>query len=221
VLADVVAERDLAGARDIPAVLDARLRSRTACLFPLPPGPWSGQVPPIADPGHRAYLTEIAALMDARKDRIGEHAAEHSLPWAISALGPVPADPADRRDWQQRASSIGAYRELSGYDHSADPIGPEPATAAPVGHGLLDGVARRAAHAGVQLGVHSLELVLDLSPGLPADFPAEPLSVRVKTERDHPAPAPRTGLVMSAVPAVRPVIEVDTVFAVAVPSQAT
>jgi len=43
----------------------------------------------------------------------------------------VPADPTDRWAWQQRASSIGAYRELSGYDHPADPIGSEPAAAAP------------------------------------------------------------------------------------------
>jgi conjugative relaxase-like TrwC/TraI family protein len=133
-LADAIAERDLAGARDIPAVLDARLRSRLGSLVPLPPGPWSGQVPAIADPGRRAYLTQIAALMDARKNRIGEHAAAHALPWAVNALGPVPADPADRRDWQQRASSIGAYRELSGHDHPADPIGPEPATTAPDTH---------------------------------------------------------------------------------------
>ena len=69
--------------------------------------------------------------MDAREDRIGEHAAERALPWAVTALGPVPKEPADRRKWQQCASSIGAYRELSGYDHPADPIGPEPATAAP------------------------------------------------------------------------------------------
>ena len=69
--------------------------------------------------------------MDARKDRIGEHAAEHALPWAVNALGPVPAHPVDRLDWQRRASSIGAYRELSGYDHPADPIGPEPTAAAP------------------------------------------------------------------------------------------
>src|SRR5208337_3065623 len=55
----------------------------------------------------------------------------YDLPWAVTALGPVPAHPADRLDWQQRASSIGAYRELSGYDHSSDPIEPEPATAAP------------------------------------------------------------------------------------------
>jgi hypothetical protein len=33
----------------------------------------------------------------------------------------------DRLEWQQRAASIGAWRELSGYAHPADPIGPEPA----------------------------------------------------------------------------------------------
>ena len=131
VLADAIAERDLAGARDIPAVIDARLRHRLGSLVPLPAGPWSAQVPAIADPERRAYVTEIAALMDARKDRIGEHAAEHALPWAVNALGPVPGHPLDRLDWQQRAASIGAYRELSGYDHPADPIGPEPAAAAP------------------------------------------------------------------------------------------
>ena len=69
--------------------------------------------------------------MDARKDRIGEHAASHPPPWAIAALGPVPDDPPARLDWQQRAAAIGAYRELSGYDHPADPIGPEPAADTP------------------------------------------------------------------------------------------
>lgn len=131
VLAAAVAAPDLAGSRDVPAVVDARLRKSLGSLVPLPAGPWSAQVPPIADPERSTYVTEIAALMDARKDRIGEHAADHALPWAISSPGPVPADPADRREWQQRASLTGAYRELSGYDHPADPIGPEPATAAP------------------------------------------------------------------------------------------
>ena len=69
--------------------------------------------------------------MDARKDRIGEHAAQHALPWAITALGPVPEHPLDRLDWQKRAAAIGAWRELSGYRHPAEPIGPEPAAAAP------------------------------------------------------------------------------------------
>jgi hypothetical protein len=89
------------------------------------------QVPEIDDPVRQAFAAQIAAMMDARKDRIGEHAAEYELPWAVNTLGPVPADPLDRLDWQRRASSIGAYRELSGYDHPAEPIGPEPVASAP------------------------------------------------------------------------------------------
>ena len=131
VLADAIAERDLAGSRDIAAVLDARIRHRLGVLVPLPPRPWSEQVPALADPERRAYVAEIAALMDARTDRIGEHTASHPPPWATAALGPVPAHPPDRLEWQKRAAAIGAWRELSGYDDPADPIGPEPAAAAP------------------------------------------------------------------------------------------
>src|ERR1035441_2253895 len=131
ILAAAVAERDLAGARDIPSVIDARLRHRTGSLVPLPPGPWSAQDPGITDPDRRAYAAQIAALMDARKDRIGEHTAENAPPWAITALGPVPEYPVDRLDWQRRASSIGAWRELSGHHDPAEPIGPEPVAAAP------------------------------------------------------------------------------------------
>jgi hypothetical protein len=131
VLAEAIGERDLGGSRDVPSVVDARIRYRLGSLVPLPAVPWSAQVPGIADPERRAYAAQIAVLMDARKDRIGEHAAEHGLPWATGALGPVPEHPLDRLDWQKKAAAIGAWRELSGYDHPADPIGPEPATAAP------------------------------------------------------------------------------------------
>ena len=131
VLADAISERDLEGARDVSAVLDARIRYRLGAPVPLPAGPWSAQVPAIADSGRRGYVAEIAALMDARKDRIGEHAAEHALPWAVAALGPVPEHPLEALDWQRRAASIGAWRELSGHSDPAEPIGPEPAAAAP------------------------------------------------------------------------------------------
>jgi len=76
-------------------------------------------------------VAEIAALMDARTDRIGEHAADHPPAWAITALGPVPSRPAGRLEWQKRAAAIGAWRELSGHSDPADPIGPEPVAAAP------------------------------------------------------------------------------------------
>ena len=131
ILAGAVAERDLAGSRDIAAVLDSRIRYRLGVLVPLAARPWSEQVPALADPERRAYVAEIAKLMDARKDRIGEHTADHPAAWATAALGPVPAHPLDRLAWQKRTAAIGAWRELSGYSDPADPIGPEPVTAAP------------------------------------------------------------------------------------------
>ena len=131
VLAGAIGERDLAGSRDLAAVIDARLRHRIGSPVPLSAGPWSARIPVIADPERHAWLTQIAALMDARMERIGEHAADREVPWAVAALGQVPAHPVDRLDWQCRAAAIGAWRELSGYHHPSDPIGPEPAAAAP------------------------------------------------------------------------------------------
>jgi hypothetical protein len=131
VLDSAIGQRDLAGSRDVPSVIDARIRARINALIPQPAGPWSAQIPGIADPQRRAFVTDVAAMMDRRKDRIGEHAADHALPWAMNALGPVPEHPLDRLDWQRRASAIGAYRELYGYHHPTEAIGPEPVRGAP------------------------------------------------------------------------------------------
>jgi hypothetical protein len=100
-------------------------------LVPIPAGPWSAQVPAIADPDRRAFAARIAVMMDECTERIGAHAAVSCLPWAANALGPVPDSPQALRDWQRRAAAIGAYRELSGHGHPEDPIGPEPTAAAP------------------------------------------------------------------------------------------
>jgi hypothetical protein len=59
-LAEAIAERDLAGARDVAAVIDARLRRRVGSLTPRPARPWSAQLPDIADPERRAYAAQIA-----------------------------------------------------------------------------------------------------------------------------------------------------------------
>jgi hypothetical protein len=126
-----VASRDLAGARDIASVLDARIRTHVGRLVPHPQGPWAERVPRLPSPERRAYLAGIAELMDDRTRRLGQHAAQVAPAWAIAALGPVPADTASRRDWQRKASSIAAYRETYGYDHPGDPIGPEPTHDAP------------------------------------------------------------------------------------------
>ncbi len=126
VIRQAVSEHSLAGTRDLPSVLDFRIRQRTSSLVPRPPQPWSQRVPQAADPERQEFLRQLAGAMDARKERIGEHAAQHAPGWALQALGPVPDDPLDRLEWERRASDVGAYRELYNYDHPTEPIGPEP-----------------------------------------------------------------------------------------------
>ena len=70
-------------------------------------------------------------MMDDRTQRLGQHAANTSPAWAVAALGPVPADAAARQTWQTRAASLAAYREMYGYGHPDDPIGPEPSHQTP------------------------------------------------------------------------------------------
>ena len=56
VIRTAIASRDLAGSRDIAAVLDARIRPRVYPLLPQPQGAWAGRVPRLPDPARRAYL---------------------------------------------------------------------------------------------------------------------------------------------------------------------
>jgi hypothetical protein len=69
--------------------------------------------------------------MDDRVRRIGEHAAQTRPGWATQTLGDVPQNPAARAEWEDRASKLGAYRELYGYDARDDAIGPEPGKTSP------------------------------------------------------------------------------------------
>jgi TrwC relaxase/AAA domain len=131
IITSAITAQDLSGSRDIAAVLDARIRPRVYPLIPQPQGPWTSRVPQLPDPARHAYLTGIAALMDDRTRRLGQHTAQTAPAWAITALGPVPADPAARRNWERQAASIAAYREMYGYHHPGDPIGPEPSHHAP------------------------------------------------------------------------------------------
>jgi hypothetical protein len=110
----------------LAAVIDARIRTGTGPLVPGPWQPWSSRVPILADPERQQFVIELAAAMDARRARIGEHATSTASAWAVNALGPVPADPLRRLEWTERASAVGAYRELYGIASDTDPVGPEP-----------------------------------------------------------------------------------------------
>jgi conjugative relaxase-like TrwC/TraI family protein len=131
VIRSAIAGRPFTAARSHSAVLEARIRDSTGHLPPEVRESWSAGLPRLADPDVAQYMAEVAAMMDDRQRRIGEHAASEAPLWAVEALGPVPADTAQRAGWQARAGRLGSYREMFGWDHVAEAIGPEPAATSP------------------------------------------------------------------------------------------
>ena len=87
-LARAVAAKPLTGARDVAAVVDARIREETGTLVPQDPGPWADQVPGHRGPARREYVAAVADAMDERTERLGEFTAETEPVWA-----PQPRDP--------------------------------------------------------------------------------------------------------------------------------
>ena len=131
VLTDAVGERDLTGARDICAVIDARIRRRAGALTPVPVPPWSAQASGITDPQRRTYAEEIAALMDARKQRMGEHRRRQQPALGGHRLWPRPRRPCSPSG-MGAAGRVG--RRVPGtvrLPAPRRPVGPEPATGAP------------------------------------------------------------------------------------------
>jgi hypothetical protein len=131
VIRSAIAGRPFTGARSHPAVLDARIRESTGHLPPLVRKSWAASLPRFADPELGRYMREVACAMDDRQQRIGEHAAREAELWATQALGPVPGDPQQRAGWAARAGRLGTYREMFGWDHPGEAIGPEPAPTTP------------------------------------------------------------------------------------------
>jgi hypothetical protein len=129
-LGRAAASGPLADAESVVKVLDWRIRQHTDGMPALAVRPWASQVPQTGDPDTDRYASELAAAMDDRQRRLGEHAAEHQTAWA-RALGPVPEHPLDRAEWEHRAGQVAAYREMWGYTHPAEPIGPRPGQHSP------------------------------------------------------------------------------------------
>jgi hypothetical protein len=125
-----VAAGPLTGAESVAKVLDWRVRQHTGGMPALAARPWASQVPQTGDADADRYAAELAAAMDDRQRRLGEHAAEHPPAWA-RALGSLPGHPLDRADWEHRAGQVAAYREMWGYTDPDEPIGPRPGQHSP------------------------------------------------------------------------------------------
>lgn len=115
-LRQVIQQRTLADAESPARVLAARLNEQRQTAHP---GDW---LPAASGDQYADALIEAAR---ARAAELGAQAA-HNRPAWTGPLGPVPRDPDERHEWQERAGMIAAYREAHDITTSSDPIGPEP-----------------------------------------------------------------------------------------------
>ena len=123
-LVDAVRSRDLDDAKQISNVLHSRITAGSA----LDPAgdTYTGRIPHVDDPQYRTYLSTLAAAADQRQAELGAAAASETPPWAVEALGPVPADETAREEWQKKAGAVAAHRELMGHTDPDDALGSAP-----------------------------------------------------------------------------------------------
>ena len=132
-----ISARPLTGADSVAQVLSHRITGGRALPHPLT-GAAHGDaaatgardVPgDIAGPAAR-HLQNLATRIEARRQDLGEQAAQDPPAWVLSALGPVPGDDAARADWITRAGTVAAHREATGWAHPQQPISTMPGLAA-------------------------------------------------------------------------------------------
>jgi len=146
VLTAAVTERSLDGARSPAQVLHHRIT--TALQGQLTPRVTGAGdlIPRGLSDAHHERLATLADAADTRRRELGTQVAAQAPAWAVDALGPVPADPIGRAEWEHNAGWAAAYRELAGHTDETDPLGPAP------GAGLAEKAALfRTAHAALDL----------------------------------------------------------------------
>jgi hypothetical protein len=144
----------LADAESVAKVLDWRIRQHTDGMPALAARPWASQVPQTGDADTDRYTAELGAAMDDRQRRLGEHAAEHPPAWA-HAFRPVPEHPLDRAEWEHRAGQVAAYREMWGWTHPTEPIGPRPGQHSPEARASWQAAAQALGRQPGDLSAHS------------------------------------------------------------------
>ncbi len=122
-LRHALAVRSMDGAHFYAQVLADRIDR--AHGLPAPDLNTIDQAPDRITPDTSGYLTQIRALLDDRRHELGQNLAADPPAWALNAIGPVPDETAQaaRADWVQRAGTVAAHREATGWTHPEHALG--------------------------------------------------------------------------------------------------
>jgi conjugative relaxase-like TrwC/TraI family protein len=124
VLRQAVTDRPLDGARNLTNVIHGRMRD--AHTYDPTGRTWADWTPATGRADWDRYLSSLADAADHRSAEHGDQLAAEPPRWLTDALGPVPESLAEREDWQDRATTVAAWRELSGHTDDEDALGPAP-----------------------------------------------------------------------------------------------
>lgn len=124
VLTDAVQQGSLTDARLLTNVIHHRITEATG----LDPQGRSFRdwAPTVEDPQDQRYLSTLTERAETRRAELGDQVAAQQPQWAIESLGPLPVDPADRAVWIDKAATVAAHRELTGYTDPTQALGPPP-----------------------------------------------------------------------------------------------
>jgi hypothetical protein len=146
VLRDAVFQRGFTGADSAAQVLHGRLDTMLDGKLTPQVQRFSDLIPAQIPQTWQSWLGRHADAADDRRAVLGEEIARERPQWAIEALGPVPEDPVERLEWEDKAGAAGVARELLGHDDPTDALGAAPPANLPDKHALW-----HAGHAALEL----------------------------------------------------------------------
>ncbi|MBV9650144.1 MAG: relaxase domain-containing protein [Pseudonocardiales bacterium] len=136
VLRDAVSQRDFDGADSAAQVLHGRLDKMLDGKLTPQVERFSDLIPAQVPETWNSWLGRHADAADDRRTMLGEEIARERPQWAIEALGPVPEDPVERLEWEDKAGAAGVARELLGHDDPTDALGAAPPANLPDKHAM-------------------------------------------------------------------------------------
>ncbi|GAA3249529.1 hypothetical protein GCM10017691_60660 [Pseudonocardia petroleophila] len=126
VLHEAIADRPLDDARNPTNVVYSRITTQYDRQLDPTGTAWTDWIPRTDNAEWKDYLTVLASRADERAAELGRQTAATEHAWAVEAFGPVPTDPIERSEWEIRAGTVAAYRELRGHDDTNEALGPSP-----------------------------------------------------------------------------------------------
>lgn len=132
-LPDLIAARPLAGADDLASVIRHRLHAATTTQTGTtrtraPARLIAGivyEVTDDTDPDSRRALDQRRTLIEQRADALAKRALDAAAPW-LRPLGPIPATPQARTEWERQLRTVVAYRDRYGIADTQRPLGDSP-----------------------------------------------------------------------------------------------